>query len=665
VGLAADVLWPTGGAPDATVIAARTRLEQFTGGERLTPEVARQLADAARGIVLRMRTGGDSGRSDLYARAEALLVDVQWGEGSGYSSVLPAGYNHRLRQLARGIEESLESGSSDDVERLLAYLLSHEAARLDRERDTRCAQMAVRLVRWLVVDAQPEPRTLAAALARQLATDGWVDRAMADVVNGSADSEVAAAYGHLWEAAAKRRASHDLQFAALLADATEREANAAGVLLIEDVVTQVVAPLGRVLLIVVDGMSSAVATELADGAAARDWREIVPASRASDDQRLTALAVLPTVTTYSRTSLFAGELRTGSQADEKRLFPALSGGVVLHKDDLRAPAGYTIAPAVSEAIKKPGSNIVAVVLNTVDDTLAKHDPDGTEWTIDAVQHLSPLLDAAAANDRIVVLTSDHGHVVERGGESRFLAGADNRWRTTSSGPSADDEVLVTGRRVLAAGGSVILPATEALRYGKKCAGYHGGATPAEATVPIIVLTREPDRLPANWMLAGPVAPSWWFEPVGAVSDPLPARPSFTTTPSVDGDSETLFTVTVEEPPVVPVGVAAGRTIPPLVRALLASDVYQRQVAAAGRSALSAAAIENVLATLVANGGRADSDAIATAAGIPVMRFRQTLSILRRTLNVEGYDVVRMDADQRTVVLDEPLLRAQFKIGVSA
>jgi hypothetical protein len=51
------------------------------------------------------------------------------------------------------------------------------------------------------------------------------------------------------------------------------------------------------------------------------------------------------------------------------------------------------------------TNLVACVLNTVDDALDRSDPGGTEWTADAVKHLRPLLDRAQRAGRVIVLTA--------------------------------------------------------------------------------------------------------------------------------------------------------------------------------------------------------------------------------------------------------------------
>ena len=652
IGLAADVMWPTSGPPPGPALAARTRAEHLMSGATLDQADARQLADTARGLILRLATSKDPTRNTFLHRAQDLLADLGWPEGAATSIVLPAGYDHRLRHLA----DALSQDDADPVEHRLADLVAHESAEIERRKDTSTAVMAVRLHRWLQSSAAPPPASLATAMRQMMADDAWVDRALADVAAGSNDPLVARAYAAVCERVLARRQGHDRAFAALLAEATSREAAAAGVALIEDLVNETVRPLARkqpVLLVVVDGMSAPVATELADGAAALGWREVIPGDA---EERQTVLAVLPTVTTFSRTSLLTGRLTSGTQVDEKRAFPVLAGGPVFHKDDLRAAAGEALPATVRQAVM--GSDpVVAVVLNTVDDTLAKHDPDGTDWTIDAVQHLHALLDLAGIADRIVVLTSDHGHVVERGGEARPVAGADNRWRPADSAPVGDDEVLVTGRRVLVGDGRVVLPAVEGLRYGRKSAGYHGGATPAEATVPVIVLTRDPEPLVgAGWQEATPQAPAWWHQAARAQVAPADASPGpVRTVPP--RQSETLF----DDAPAAP-QVAVDRTADEKLAAdVVAGEVFARQSARAGRAALPDDTVLAVLTVLLAGGGRAHRDTVATAAGVPAQRFGPTLAMLRRLLNVEGYDVVSMDPDGVTVVLDESLLRAQFRV----
>ncbi|MSW41014.1 MAG: BREX-2 system phosphatase PglZ [Actinobacteria bacterium] len=651
IGLAADVLWPTSGSAPESAAAARVRLEPSMGSRPISAPVAIQVAAAARGIVLRM--GSDPGlsgepinRSMILSRAQLLLGDVGWADGAVLSGVLPAGYDARLLHLASAL-----SGSGD-VEASLTALLAHDMARYERADTTMRAQMAARLHRWLAIP-DLTPTDLQQALLRQARDDAWVDRAAADVWDGSTVPAVSAAYAALVGSVAARRTAHDREFASLLAEATSRDLLPADTVPLELLVARVVRPLaqaGGVLMVVVDGMSTAVAAELVDGALARGWTECVPAD---DRQRTAALAVLPTLTRYSRTSLFAGELRDGNQADEKRLFTDAGVGPVFHKDDLRAGAGELLPESLRQAVAS-ASPVVAVVLNTVDDTLAKHDPGGMDWTVEAVQHLGPLLELAAVHGRTVVLTSDHGHVVHRGGESQSFEGSEARFRPVAAAAAAN-EVLLTGRRVLVPGSSVVAAVDEGVRYGRKAAGYHGGAAAAEVTVPVIVLARDPDPLAAlGWVAAPPQAPRWWYEPVAAsessVAEPA-RRPKATKAPQED----TLFEGTQ---PVAPTGTPGERA----AAALLATALFTARNAAQRRGGFDDDTVAAIVATLVDGGYRAHRDLVAAAARVPAARFQPTMAALRRLLNVEGYEVVSLDPDGVTVLLDRALLFEQFAIG---
>ena len=52
----------------------------------------------------------------------------------------------------------------------------------------------------------------------------------------------------------------------------------------------------------------------------------------------------------------------------------------------------------------------------------------------------------------------------------------------------------------------------------------------------------------------------------------------------------------------------------------------------------------------------------TALAVAPVALRGAILHAQRLLNVEGYAVLRIDADGATVILDEPLLREQFGLG---
>ena len=667
LGVVADVLWPSGGDVPQAAIEARIRLESFTGVAGLGASVARAWADSSLGVLLRMADEADQvPRASILARATTVFTDLRWAEGAAHSQVLDAGYVHRLRGLAGLVKSAVSDlNRAGEVEAAFASLLAHDQATRDRRTDV--ARMSIRLVRWLAQPDGEEPTTLRIAVERHVRSDAWVDRAVADVWVGSSDPVVAAAWSALDTAVRARRRDHDRRTALLLADATASGVLPTGLMPVERFVPDVVRPMATeragVLLIVIDGMSAAVAVEVAEGALASGWLEAVPVD---DPRRTGVLAVLPTLTRYSRTSLFAGKLIAGQQSDEKTHFSQATpgSGVVFHKSDLVGSAGEELPGPVLAALSSQ-IPVVAVVLNTVDDALSKHDPGGTDWDISSIRHLQALLEQAAAADRVVVLTSDHGHVVERGSAVASYDGAEARFRPTVSGPvDPQSEVLLTGPRVLAPGGSVIAAWVEDLRYGNKQAGYHGGASAAEVVIPVIVLARQPDVLElVGWVPAPPQAPAWWNDPV-VIAGIVPAPSSTSAGASKTGSRKTHRQINGQESllPSEPEVTATPVVASTLVPTLLASSTYAQQRARAGTRALDDQRVEAMLTALLAHGGRLHRDTLAGVAGIPVPRISTTLAALRRQINVEGYDVVSLDPDGVSVLLDLVLLREQFDLG---
>lgn len=662
--LVADLLWHDAADPSA-VGTARGMLAARLGNQLPSQQEALAWGRVAKVLVAGELAEGEPHATAVAERAERLLDELGARSVVPLSRFLPAALNHRVRAVAAALQAALPAPTVETLrpaEEALDAAHDHELAAVEARVGT--ATMAVRLARWLAAcstfdSPDDAPSTLAAALDRQVQVDAWVDRAYADVFTGDPDREIGAACAAVAKAVAARRAAHDEQLARLLAEATERDADLGRIVPVEEALARVVRPLASaergVLLVVVDGMSTGVATEIAEGVAARRWTELVDGSVGA---RQALLPALPTLTSVSRTSLLTGGLRTGSALDEKKFFADAVGlpARLFHKDQLRAPAGAALAPDVAAAVADTDLRVVGVVLNTVDDTLDKLDPGGTTWNLESVQHLPALLDAARAADRIVLLTSDHGHVVERGSSHRPHPDATSaRWRPADP-PPADGEIVVTGRRVRLGGGTVVVPWREDIRYAPKRAGYHGGAAAAEVAVPITVHVRGPVDSIAGWVPAAPPEPPWWLSPlapeqpaVAALVEPLTVSPAV---------PPTLFDE-VEAPARA---AAASDPVEVLLDLLLASPVYAEQRRRAGRGAPDDTRVRTILGALLRNGGRLHETTLAGVAQIPAARLRNVLAAVRKLLNVEGYDVLGVDADQVTVVLDVRLLREQFHLG---
>jgi len=158
--------------------------------------------------------------------------------------------------------------------------------------------------------------------------------------------------------------------------------------------------------------------------------------------------------------------RPGGGLEEEHPARALPQG------DLGDQQKTDVAGPVRAAIAAPDTRVVGIVLNAVDDFLLKSDQLRPRWGAGDVQLLLAVLAAAEEAGRVVVVTSDHGHVLDAGSEARNL-GQSDRWRPDDGTPAAD-EVVLAGRRVAAQhGGRIIVPWSERVRYGVKKNGYHG------------------------------------------------------------------------------------------------------------------------------------------------------------------------------------------------
>ncbi|RZT80384.1 PglZ domain-containing protein [Micromonospora violae] len=672
LGLLAGLLWPasTGGAVQVEAAVGRTRLEPRFGGLRLSPQQADQLHQAAESWVYRTVESGDKGRDEamrMLRRAEAIAAEVEINALLGASTVLPSGFVQRLRAFADAVRLAVPAGGSAlsaAVARAQSALATVEEHRAAEPRRVETARMAVRLLRWLHTTDGPPPATLLDALHRQVRQDGWVDRARLDVFAGDPDPQVAEAYRLLHRAVDARRSRHDQQFATLLAAGTNAEIQPGALLRVEDVLDRVVQPVldtgRRVLMLVMDGMGVAAATELAESVTRSGaWVELTP----DGGPRTGVLAALPTVTEASRCSLLSGRIAAGGQQAERKAFEQrFAAGRLLHKSALRAGAGAALDPDVLAALDDKSIPLVAAVVNTIDDALDRSDPGTTVWGDDTITAVGDLLASAGDPDRVVVIVSDHGHVVDRGPESVTLpsVSGENRWRPPTD-PPGDAEVAVAGSRVALGGGSVVLPWREEVRYGPRKAGYHGGAAPAEAVIPLLVLTAGDDLAVPGWAGAPVASPDWWREPL-TESTPPPAEPAPATRrrprKSVEQQTDGLFDLA----PAVVASAAALRPVPTppdLVTALLSSERYAQR--RDPRLPLADERVAALLTTLIAGGDRATLDTLAARSGVPAHRINGTVTVLRRLLQVEGYPVITVDADGRTVHLNRALLIEQFEL----
>ncbi|MEU9428317.1 BREX-2 system phosphatase PglZ [Streptomyces sp. NPDC048342] len=652
-------------------------------GERLADPVLQAWASDSEAVTNELLGRDSDAAAHVLARAETLLDTLEAGSFADASSFLRRGLTSRLAALGEALRLATDRASvrarshgpdaalSDParlqaVEQALAEVESHALAGHPDESRVPRAHAAVRLTRWLARPVPPLPtKHLNSYVARHRDHDAWVDRAADDVWTGVSDEGLAQGLRAVLAATRLRRGAHDLAFGAALArHEGDHKGTAGEVANLEQVMGRTVLPLAKaqpVLLLVADGMSASVASEVVDDMVHRyeSWLECVPQGR---DRRGTALALLPTLTRVSRTSLLCGEPRDGGQAEEQAGFGALCRaagvkGALFHKRPLdSSEAGFELSHDVTAAIDDvAGTQLVACVLNTIDDALDRSDPGGTSWNAGTVKHLRPLLDAARRSGRLVVLTSDHGHVIERR-EGRSLSIPDtssNRSRPVTGPAVEEGEVRVNGPRVLLHGGDAILAVDERLRYGTVKAGYHGGAAPAEVIVPVCVMT--PAGEPEGWRYAPPQSPDWWRGPLSV--EPSVEPPTSSSGPALSRQTKgapTLFDVAS-----APVPTSRGD----LAAAVIVSPAYRDQRSRAARVLITNDQVSDLLrALLAAPANRLDNESAAASLGIATVQFSGALGQVQRLLNVEQYPVLSRGTDGVTVVLDTALLREQFEVA---
>ncbi|MBQ0985603.1 BREX-2 system phosphatase PglZ [Streptomyces sp. F63] len=691
---------------DAPASAYGRACEEYTG--TLLAMAARAPgsgAEAAEETREARRTG-----DTLLDRASVLLRQFGAEAAGRTSPLLPAGLAARFTAVGR----ALASGALGAAVEAVRALDDHQGAvRAELRPRVERTRMGLRLARWLATDPPAACDTVDAGIRRQIAETGWVDQALEHIeAGGDPDPVLKAAYDTLAARTRERRHEIDRHFARTLAGWTAAGTRPGSMLTVETFLDRIVKPLvrgggeQRVLLLVLDGMSAAIAAELA-GELRASWAEFDPLPDGVPQRRGMA-AALPTLTAVSRTSLLTGTLTNGSQADEKRLFPTLRlwGGrpaAVFHKDDLRSgTAGEIFGPALTEALTD-GRTHVAVVLNAIDDRLAKEQKlgDGT-WRPEHIPGLPDLLRVAAEQGMAVLITSDHGHVVDRHGTKAEAAAAASARHRAPGGPLGPAEVELSGPRVVwpEPGASIVALWDADTRYTARKAGYHGGASLAEFAIPVLAFLPFGAEPPRDWRELGDPRPSWWdadaqvpgprvpapparaeaaapvrkparpqrsakeraelaathaplFE-VAPEPDPAPAGPPASSVPSVRAAEQGAAEQGAAEQ-----GVADSA----LVERLFASDALRSQAELLARrpQEREMTKFRRAVAALL-DAGTLPVTALAQRAGHPAGRADGFAAVLRQLLNHDGVQVLETLPDGRTVRLHQALLREQFGLG---
>lgn len=490
---------------DRAKVAAR--LEVLFDGLTLSSDTTHRLAKAADEWFAR---ASETSRQQQVARYESLVSQLK-----AESLAVHAKYGAvALREATKAFAAALNALNLQDAASRFGQLRDHRGPVLSSQSELRC-KMALRLVSWLTQTSTSLSSSLNVLAEEYRNEIAWVDWAQNVLLEGDDTAELANAYGNLREHSGARRDGFDRRFAESL---LTEQPNGTSLMPIENALEQCIAPFavaGRSLLIVVDGMSIPVFLELHHSIKDHGWVQFERTSGACS----TLLAMLPSTTEASRTSLLCGTACTGSASTERSAFssfaplvaPSVAGKppIIFHKRDLLDASGVTLSDDLRTSLSDTRQRVVAVVINAVDDHLMKSDQLRLRWELAQFKGLDALLAEARSSDRTVIFTSDHGHVLDQ--DSVMQGASPNaRWREPNL-ESYSGETILMGPRIQAASGmeKVVLAWSAKLRYASKRNGYHGGCAPSEALVPIVAY-RYGTKSSEGWTIRDEVQPSWWI-----------------------------------------------------------------------------------------------------------------------------------------------------------
>ncbi len=665
VGLLLDVLFSPEQKTNSNMTAARIRLEGWFNGHSVDERAAKSWSAAARLLVQSrlQRPGSGPSLTGVLARLDALFDELKVPESAVRSDFSPAGFEGRMRNFAEALAACVGSSPSATGLRHLVQVLdtlrSHALASEHQRRIERC-ELAARLAAWITHGVKLSTGgQLDECVLEYVRTGGFVDWARTIVQEGN-EPELNPAFNQLLARVNQECDAFEATFAVKLAEWNKYGSAASPSLLpIEDALETIVGPVAAqtpVLLLVMDGMSLPVFRELISDVINRGkWLETKP-----DGIALPAalIATVPSITEISRRALFRGKLAPESTPTEQSAFAnndrlfSLSGGqnrpVLFLKGDLQVSGEAGLAAPLKTAIGNKKCRVVAMVLNAVDDHLSGSDQIAPRWDLDFVRPLREVLQLAAEAGRTIILTSDHGHVLEH--ETSLRSGMSvggDRYRE-DGGPVRDGEIVIAGQRVQRAIGRNELTVAWArtLRYAGKKRGYHGGVNAQEMIVPLSVLRHLNSQRPEGWtdITPSPYQPEWW-------------RLAAEQTPVVRAAEEAKITGGLE----LFTHAATKARAMDWVEQVLDSEIYATQSRHAARGAPDRKLVAAFLEALSSRGGSVPREALAERLGQPLLRINGIVADLSRIFNVDGFEVVKTDYSSGTITLNIPLLKQQFAI----
>lgn len=666
LGVALGLVFHPSHQKDSEHQEAKGRLDKYFQDRKIDAESARIWSRLSKAVLSQMRDSPDTSTlRQLLIRVDGLLDKLGVQDNAWLSHFSPVGLEQRYQQVGQALREALAPKGSSNLEQVrggIASIRKHLLGEFDADRLER-VEMAARLIRWLqTTEVSSNAKSLDAMVADYHQEGGFIDWARNRLRETDESPEVQKSFDAILKRVEERTREFESNFTLQLQDWTRSESQSDRFTLIEDVLGEVVAPVAKqqpVLLLVLDGMSVAVFRLLLQDILRQNWVEIVHEEAALPRP---VLATLPSVTRISRRALFLGRLDPATNGTEEGEFQKNdmlfhgSGSQVrpqlFKMGDLSDDDQGGISAKVGSAIADKKCRVVSVVLNAIDDHLDSGKQVDLLWTRNAIRGLRDLLRMAADSGRLVIMTSDHGHVLDFGTKqlSSSKDGRGDRHRPVS-GIVADGEREFEGTRIYQGTGSksITLACSADIRYGTGKRGYHGGANPQEMVVPLAILSDVRGDIAPGWQAVPSYQPAWWTITSSDVAPAPLSKPKIEK--AVEGLD--LFERAGKQ----------ARSEGGWITELLKSPIYLEQSKLAVRGAPSAELMTSLLKGLESRGGTAIKQALAQELGMPPFRVDGLIQNISRILNVDGYEVINFDRASDTVALNMGLLRTQFDLKI--
>lgn len=707
-----------GGASSLWIKQAMRGLAGSDEGDEATLVAMAEALGQSAGPALRYveRRAGEAEVRALVKAADARADVSELRAALRTSQRLPSSWGQRLAALGQVLRQGAAAPTAELVARAAALLRGLEGHALFKDQDqtpvVQRAEMAVRLLGWLASseDARRAPGVTDHAdvenLGRWYVEDGgYVDWARR-WARGSAEGEFGAGVQAVVAAADALRCTLDRRFARSLVAWYRAGRPARQVVPIEDAVTRVAvkfldeAPERRLLVLLLDGMAWAQAVEILDSMAHRSspWGPLAwhrsARGRIGDGQVYPViLAATPTLTDVSRAAFFAGKTMApgtlpGTDRDVERWRDHRGVGKYFTGGDhprvlLRSEGHAADGSASREALQLIGDTerrVVALVINAIDASLKSDPQERNRWSVDDIKSLPEILEHARAAGRAVLMASDHGHVpadlLEGVTANGPRGGA--RWRPWA-GPGdtvSEHEVVLSATEAKDAwrpkgAAGVVLLADDRHRYGGGTgAGEHGGATLAEVVAPCLLIGCEDTpgvQDDAGQAVTTAFVPPWWYFEVPAVAVVASTGPeagveaAAVAEParSAPSPAERQLAMPQIVPAAAPAPAAASTAEPDMDSAFARCEMLQARAPTVARRKQ----VVQAVSLLLGRSGVLSIDAFARAMGEPVYRAEGLISRLQEVLNVDGYQVLRLDRTSRQVHLDRSKLEQQFEVSL--